>query len=152
MLYEVVTLPAFTVVGIQVKTDNSQGPKGFIPLWQQFYAENIQSFIPHKADNDVIALYTDYESDYTGRFTFFIGCRVSAVHDLPQNLVAKRIPEARYAQFIAKGQFSEAIGKTWHEIWNTPLDRSYKADFEIYGDRFFGREEQKEVPIYIGVK
>lgn len=152
MDYSIVSKPAFQVVGIQIKTDNSKGAENFAPLWQKFYAENIQQQIPHKTDDDVIAMYCDYEGDHTKPFNFFIGCRVSKVDILPSHLVAKHIPAAEYALFTAQGEMPQAVGKTWMDIWQSDLKRAWKADFEVYGARFFaGEGKDKEVDIFIGI-
>lgn len=153
MDYSIVSKSAFDVVGIQIKTDNSRGAEGFAPLWQRFYAENIQQQIPHKIDDEVIAIYSEYEGDHTKPFSFFIGCRVSKVDALPAHLIAKHIPAAQYALFTAKGEMPQAVGKTWIEsIWKSDLKRAWKADYEVYGARFFAREgKDKEVDIFIGI-
>ncbi len=153
MNYSIVSKPAFDVVGIQIKTDNSRGAAGFAPLWQRFYAENIQQQIPHKIDDGVIAVYSEYEGDHTKSFSFFIGCRVSKVDTLPGPLIVKHIPAAEYALFVAKGEMPQAVGTTWIEgIWKSDLKRAWKADFEVYGARFFAREgNDKEVDIFIGI-
>lgn len=151
MNYTIVSKPAFDFVGIKIKTDNNRCMEDIPALWQKFMAENIAAQIPHKIDHDLLALYTDYEGDYTKPYTYFIGCRVSKVEQLPPFLSSKHIPTTNYALFIAKGAHPQAVGKLWMDIWKSDLKRAYKADFELYDARFFSNEPSKEVALYIGI-
>ena len=155
MNYETVQKPAFTIVGIQIKTDNQRGIKDFPAHWQRFYSENIQEKILHKVDDQVLALYTDYEGDYTKPFSFIIGCHVSRVESvLAADLVSKFIPQAYYAVFTAEGLYPESLINTWMHIWKCNVKRAYKADFEEYEPPkekgcFIGNH--KTVRIFIGI-
>lgn len=71
-----VKLDAFTIVGISARTNNAQeiAGKGIIPQqWQKFFKEGILEKIPNKASPTIYAVYTDYESDRNGEYTFLIG-------------------------------------------------------------------------------
>lgn len=44
-------------------------------------------------------VYTEYESDHNGDFTYFIGEEVSSFDNLPQGFVSLTIPAQTYAKF-----------------------------------------------------
>ena len=127
-----------TIVGIAIRTSNEPG-KGDtdIPqLWGRFRAENILGRIPHKVDNTVYAIYTDYEGDHTQLYTLVIGCNVSSLDNIPEDMTVKIITESNYSQFIAKGDLTkDAVINTWMQIWAMDLNRTYATDMEIYDDR-----------------
>jgi predicted transcriptional regulator YdeE len=39
----------------------------------------------------------------------------------------------------------------WQKIWSTDLNRSYVADFEVYGEKTKNPEDA-EVEIYVGIR
>lgn len=154
MNYEQVSKPSFTIVGIKIKTDNKRGMEDFPAHWRKFYSEGIEQQIPNKIDDEVIALYTEYEGDHTQPFSFVIGCRVSKVGELPAGLTSAFIPEQTYAQYNASGLFPDCLIKTWMEIWGSTYKRAYQADFEVYSPRtedkcFIG--DEKNVQVFVAL-
>lgn len=75
----------FKIIGISVETtnQNNQAAIDLGKLWQQFYSEEIFNKIPNKDSEEVYAIYTSYESDYTGKYTTIIGQRVSSLDHIP---------------------------------------------------------------------
>lgn len=66
-------------------------------------------------------------------------------------MVGISIPEGEYEQFTAKGDVNKgAVYEEWTRIWENPLNRTYVADFEVYGEKAQNPEEA-EVDIFIGV-
>ena len=56
-----------------------------------------------------------------------------------------------YKKFTAKGDLTKgAVYEKWNTIWKTDLDRSYTADFEIYGEAA-QNPLNAEVDIFIAV-
>ena len=55
----------------------------------RFFKENISSKIPNKINGDILALYTDYEGDYTKPYSWILGCEVSSLEQVPEGLVGK---------------------------------------------------------------
>ena len=144
----------FNVIGISVRTTNENGQSGKdIPaLWSQFMSEEIQSKIPNKVSEDLFCIYTDYEKDHTKPYTTILGCKVESLDVVPENMIGKTIESANYKELIAKGNLSEGIVfNKWLEIWNSDLDRSFTADFEVYGDKT-QNPEKAEVAIYIALQ
>lgn len=151
--YVVVQKPAILLIGIDCRTSNAPeaGPQDIRKLWGRFYGEDIISQIPNKTSNEVIALYCDYEGDYTQPYSVVIGCPVSSIDTIPEGMVAKTIPESSYAVFRAVGEHPQALIETWGNIWKQPsLERTYTSDYELYGNKFVSGSP-KEVEVYIGV-
>jgi predicted transcriptional regulator YdeE len=145
---------SFQVIGIKVRTtnENMQAAKDIPALWEQFMTNNIFEKIPNKQNNDVYAIYTNYESDYTGAYDMIIGCKVYNLSEVPSEMSALEIPETSYQEFTAEGKLNDNIVyNKWMEIWQSELNREYKADFEIYPENVVPTEDTK-VPIYISVR
>ncbi len=126
------------IVGITIRTSNEQGKaeKDIPMLWNTFMTEKWYDKIPNKKDDTIYAVYTDYEGDYREPYTMLLGCEVSSLNNIPEELAVKIVPKATYARFISKGDLTkEAIINTWMEIWDTQLDRAYTCDLEVYGER-----------------
>jgi predicted transcriptional regulator YdeE len=144
----------FNVIGISVRTTNENGQSGKdIPaLWNTFMSEAIQSKIPGKISEELFCIYTDYEKDHTKPYTTILGCKVDSLDFIPENMVGKTIASANYEQLIAKGNLTEGVVyNKWLEIWNLDLDRSFTADFEVYGEKA-ENPENAEVAIYIAIQ
>ncbi|WP_428230804.1 GyrI-like domain-containing protein [Flavobacterium sp.] len=144
----------FDVIGISVRTTNENGQSGEdIPaLWKKFITEEIQQKIPGKISEDIFSIYTDYEKDHTKPYTTILGCKVESLDFIPENMVGKTIESADYEELIAKGNLAEGIVyNKWLEIWNSDLDRSFTADFEVYGAKT-QNPENAEVAIYIAIQ
>jgi len=144
----------FNVIGISVRTTNENGQSGkdIQALWSQFMSEEIQSKIPNKVSEDLFCIYTDYEKDHTKPYTTILGCKVENLDVVPENMIGKTIESANYKELIAKGNLSKGIVfNKWLEIWNSDLDRSFTADFEVYGEKT-QNPEKAEVAIYIALQ
>jgi predicted transcriptional regulator YdeE len=102
-------------------------------------------------NDEIYAVYTDYESDFTRPYTTIVGARVSSLEDIPQGFVGIMIEKASYRKFVSRGKMPEAVVTTWLEIWqNKELSRSYKADFTIHGAKYFDGDKA-EVETFISV-
>ncbi|WP_394775032.1 GyrI-like domain-containing protein [Flavobacterium sp.] len=144
----------FSVIGISVRTTNENGKSGEdIPaLWNKFMTEEIQNKIPNKVSSDLFCIYTDYEKDHTKPYTTILGCKVENLDVIPENMTGKTIETADYEQLIAKGNLTEGVVyNKWLEIWNSDLDRSFTADFEVYGEKTQNPKDA-EVDIFIAIQ
>ncbi|HDX9580479.1 TPA: AraC family transcriptional regulator [Bacillus pseudomycoides] len=148
---------AFQAIGISITTNNEleMSSGGKIPhLWNQYFQEQITNLIPNKAtQTETLALYSNYESDETGLYTFTIAVPVSTVIDTPENMTSFTIPAATYAVFTTrKGPLSEIIAESWQEIWNWSKEnkRAFTIDFELYDERAFDPNDA-QVDIYIAL-
>lgn len=147
-------IKSFSVIGISVRTTNENGQAGQdIPaLWNKFMTEGIAEKIPNKIDNTVYCIYTDYEKDHTKPYTTILGCKVENLNNIPNEMVGKTFDEADYEKFVAKGNILQGmVFGEWTKIWNSDLDRTFTADFEVYGEKA-QNPENAEVDIFVAVK
>lgn len=132
-------IPGFKLIGLALgkKTTNDGGQSNADcgSLWQKFEAEKIRDQIPDKSDDEIYALYFDYEGDHTKPFSYFIGCKVKDSTRTPEGMVGVIIPKQNYIKVIARGELPYCIADSWKEIWNSNIDRAYGYDFEIYDER-----------------
>ena len=145
------TKDSIKVIGIQTRTtnENNQHAEDIPKLWAKFQEEKVFDKIPNKKSNELIGLYSDYESDFTKPYNYMICCEVTSLEDVPEGFVSKIVPTADYIIFKAQGKFPECLIKTWEKIWNSDLKRAYHHDFEIYKKM---DSNQSEIDVYIGVK
>src|SRR5690349_5643950 len=101
----IVEQDGFAMIGIAVRTNNAKEmtPEGVIgKQWGRFMQEGLLEKIPHRADQSIVAVITDYASDKDGDYTQVIGARVLRIEDVPQGMVAKKVPAGRYAVFTSE--------------------------------------------------
>ena len=160
MTPKIVEQTEFTVIGISIRTSNAKEMSGngvIAQQWDRFMKEGLLSGIPNKVDSNILAVYTDYESDANGAYTFMIGAKVSSADSVPPGMVAKKVPAGKYAVFISeKGFVGKVVPQTWSRIWAVPRsslggNRAYRADFELYDQRA-ADPHNAEVDIYVGIK
>ncbi|MCX2679839.1 GyrI-like domain-containing protein [Galbibacter sp. EGI 63066] len=145
----------FKIIGISTRTTNkdNKAEQDLEQLWGQFYSENIFDKIPNKLSNEIIAIYTDYKSDFTEDYTTIIGIPVSTLDEIPNGLIGREFQTENFQKFTAKGEMPNVVVNTWIEIWqrDKELDRKYSYDFEVYGEKSQNGENSK-VDIYIAIK
>lgn len=145
---------ALTIVGMSIRTSNAKGKAEIdIPkLWQQFMSNQVINSLPNKSNDNMYAVYTDYESDHTGAYTLILGYQVSNLNEIPEEFTVKIIPETKYQKFTAKGDLTQdAIFNTWMEIWKTDLKRTYTSDIEVYGEKAMN-PTNGEADIFVAVE
>jgi predicted transcriptional regulator YdeE len=157
----VVEQPEFSVIGIQVRTNNAKETTagGAIPgQWETFFKEGIADKIPNKVDPTIYAVYTGYASDHNGEYDFIIGMKVSSVSAIPPGMVAKRVPSGRYAVVTSeKGPVAQVVPQAWQRVYSLEDSkqlggaRAYRADFELYDQRSQNPQDS-QVDLYIGLK
>jgi len=145
----------FKLIGVAIKTTNKNGQAmaDIGQAWERFYSEALHSKIPAKVDEDIYAVYTDYQSDYQGKYTFILGCKVSSLAKIPNGFEGRTFKGGRYLKYIAKGKMPDAVANQWEKIWQDEdkLDRAYACDFEVYS-RKYQNPDNAEVDLYIGTK
>jgi predicted transcriptional regulator YdeE len=132
----------FFVTGTPVRTSNAREmtPNGVIPAQWAAMRE--------RPDSGIIAVYTDYESDLHGEYTFVLGSKANANTGV-------KVPAGRYAVFTSeRGPVQKVVVETWQRIWaelpSPDCKRSYVADFEVYDERA-SDPANAVVDIYVGV-
>ena len=123
-------------------------------MWGKFWKEDVQKQITHKVSDEIYAVYTDYETDFTGYYTTAVGLAVSSLENIPQGFVGLTIETAIYQKFISKGKMPEAVFNTWLEIWGGETlnsKRAYQADFTIR-EKKYQDGNKAEMKTFISVK
>lgn len=157
------TLPEIKLVGISARTNNANmfdtNPTNnkIAATVQKYFYEGLPGKIMHRKKPGVTyCVYTDYESDFTGDYTYFIGEEVESFNDLPEAFVTHTIPSQPYAKFTnGPGPMPSVCISMWQEIWKMTSEdfggkRSYIADFEIYDERALDHQNVT-LDIYIGI-
>lgn len=150
------TIQKFYVIGISTRTtnENGQSVKDIEALWGRFWGQEIPKQIPNKVSDEIYAIYTHYETDFTGYYTTIVGLPVSSLENIPKGFVGITIETGVYQKFVSKGKMPEAVFNTWLEIWRNEelnLKRAYKADFTIHGQKYYDGDKA-EVETFISVK
>ena len=147
MNYETVELGERRVAGFSARTNNSSPDMGAVigGLWQRFFAEGYNAL--DKADGRTLGIYTDYENDEHGDYTFMTACEVKG--DVPAGFEERVLPAGKYARFVIKGNMMTVVGEFWQALWQMKLDRTYMCDYEEYQN---ADPENCEIHIYIGIK
>lgn len=145
----------FKIIGIATRTTNQGGQslQDLGKLWTQFYTDDIFGKIPNKISNEIYAVYTDYQGDFTEAYTAIIGVPVSTLDETPEGLLGREFMAEHFKKFTAKGEMPNAIMSTWADIWQREeeLNRKYSYDFEVYCDKPQNGAES-EVEIFLSVK
>ncbi|MDA7027842.1 GyrI-like domain-containing protein [Bacillus sp. CLL-7-23] len=107
-----------------------------------------------KEKNEVsqIALYSNYESDEYGTYTFSLGS-FTELQPEQSTLNVITLPASTYAVFVSRrGLVEEVVLETWQEIWTWDKKslRTYTGDFEVY-DHIMD-QKNAQVAIYVAVK
>jgi predicted transcriptional regulator YdeE len=151
---QTVKIEPFKIIGISIRTtnENGQASQEIAKLWQRFMSENVISKIPNKIDNAVYSLYTEYESDHTKPYTTILGCKVENLDNIPNGMVGKSFDGGTYYKTTAKGDLMQGlVVNQWSKIFEMELDRTYDADFEIFGEKAQNLADA-EVEFYVGIK
>lgn len=138
------------VIGIATRTSNENFYAKAGPLWLRLGQEKVSEQIPNKLNRNLLALYTDYEGDYTQDYTYVLGYEVADLNEIPPGMVGIVVPQGPYALFEAVGAFPQSMIDLWQGIWASDFPRAYQTDFEDYGPDF-SPEAGKPISVYIGV-
>jgi len=158
--HKIISGSSFTVVGISARTTNAQEMSGrgvIRKMWQRFMSEQLLEKIPNRADSNILALYTNYESDANGAYTFVLGAKVASAAKIPGGMVAVKVPAAKYSVFTTdRGPTAKVVPEAWARIWSLSKSqlggqRAYKTDFELYGPQA-ADPQNAQVQIHIGIK
>ena len=150
------------LIGLTTRTNNAneQTPgksriaKMIMNYWSNSVADNFKN---RQTPGITYAVYTDYESDEHGDYTYFIGELVTRFDE--QNLCSFDsliIPAGRYQKFTTPpGKMPSVVIEAWQAIWKMKSSelggvRSYIADFEVYDQRVVD-PSNAIVDVYIGI-
>ncbi len=113
-------LPVIKLAGITARTSNSHEMNqdtAKIPVtMQQFFMEGLQqNKIPDRTNpGRIFAVYTDYESDEHGYYTYFLGEEVNSFQNIEQGFETLTIPQQNYIKFTSDpGQIPHVVIDMW---------------------------------------
>ena len=158
----VTELPEIKLLGILCRTNNTAemniSSAKIAPTIQKYFQQALGEEIPNRKNpGTTYCVYTDYESDFTGDYTYFIGEEVKFVGDSMEGFSSIIIPAQNYAKFTSKpGIMPEVCIDMWQNIWKMKSGelggkRAYLADFEVYDKRALD-PSKTVLDIYVGVK
>lgn len=157
-----VNKPSMKLVGLATRTRNQDemnpATAKIGPLIADYFSHGVANTMLHRVNPGItFSVYTDYESDHQGEYTYFVGEEVSSFDDIPDGLRFITIPASDYQCFTTSaGQMPAIVIEAWQHIWQMDAqalggERTYIADFEVYDERAID-PNHAEVDIYIGVK
>jgi predicted transcriptional regulator YdeE len=158
-----ISKPQIKLVGVSVKTSYKQEldkmESAIFPCVKRYFHEKLADKILHRIKpGTTFCVYTDYESDYKGSYTYFIGEEVLLFDDqLSTEFQTLLIPMQQYAKFTtAPAPMPDVIVNAWNYIWKMSAselggERQYNVDFEIYDERATDRQNIV-LDIYVGIK
>lgn len=162
MQKSIVNLDEIKLVGIKVRTNlNTETNPSLAKIGhtvQEYFQKQISDIICNrKSPGKTFCAYTEYQSDYTGDYTYFIGEEVKDFDSMPDGLSILTIPSQKYAKFTTEPEaMPKVVIDAWQKIWqmtpeNLGGNRLYKADFEIYDHRA-QNPMHTALDIYIGIE
>jgi predicted transcriptional regulator YdeE len=144
MSYQLRGADGLVVIGISTRASNAS-PEKIGDLWRRFHAQGNQKIVEARLDEAVYCVYCEYEGDASQAYTVVVGCAVAPDAAVPDGLKKIGIAAGRYAVFAVMGELPMGVFAAWSEVWATPLDRRYQADFDRYGP-------DGAVTVHVGVR
>jgi predicted transcriptional regulator YdeE len=157
-----ITLPEIRLVGITTRTNlasemNLATAKIGATVQKYFHGGLSEKIKNRKKPGVTYCIYTDYESDFTGDYTYFIGEEVDSFDGLPEGFEMLIIPVQNYAKFTTdSGPMPTVCISAWQKIWTMTSaefgnERAYIADFEVYDERALDHQNVV-LDIYVGLR
>lgn len=163
MKKEKVELNSLNIIGLTARTNNKDEmdpTKSKIgALVSDYWGNQIgNTFKDRVAPGVTYCVYTDYESDENGEYTYLIGEAVKSLDNQDQSKFKSLvIPPSTYQKFTTEsGKIPEIVISSWQKIWQMKEEelggkRAYLADFEVYDQRA-SDFNHAVMDIYIGIK
>lgn len=141
------------IIGIELRTTNDNGQAfNDIPLfWERFIKENCSAQIPHKLNNDIYAVYTNFENEGKnnfGTYSLILGCSVERYTSLADGFTQITIPAGYYRVFPVEKGRSDKVGEVWQSIWAIPDKEKRNWHFKCEFERYCA---SGEIDIFIGL-
>ena len=135
---ELVNKPEIKLVGLTARTNNQNemNPQTskIGELAGRFWSQNMANQIPNRKNLGVtLSVYTEYDSNEHGDYTYFIGEEVNSFENTSSELQQLTIPAAKYQKFTTPSRkMPDVVINAWQQIWKMSAN-----DFE--GDRAYCR-------------
>lgn len=155
-------LKEIKLVGITTRTNNAieynPSTNTIGGTVQKYFHKGLAEKIKHRKNpGTTFCVYTNYESDENGDYTYFIGEEVNSFEDADNDFETLTIPAQNYAKFTSNsGSMPDVCINMWKDIWKMNEShfggkRAYIADFEVYDER--SQDQNNAIlDIYIGVR
>lgn len=163
MKYKKITIPSKQLVGIKIRTTNKDevdpARAKIAALAQSYWGNQQFNAIQHRTcPGKTYAIYTDFEHEDKGEYTYFLGEEVDSTADQDHSIFSDQmIHPGCYQKFTTnQGKIPDIILSAWQEIWNMKSndflsDRQFSTDFEVYDQRC-ANPESAIVDICVGIK
>lgn len=159
-----IQLDAIKLVGLTARTSNAaeMNPETakIGATMQKFFTSKVRDAILYRKNpSKIFSVYTNYDSDFTGDYTYFLGEEVTQFSDInymDTELETLIIPQQLYSKFTSRpGAMPQLVINMWQNIWSMSAadlggNRNYIADFEIY-DKRSTDPQNAIVDVYIGI-
>jgi AraC family transcriptional regulator len=149
MQAEIVSMPAFTVVGMKLRTNAQAGQ--IARLWGDFMPRSDEI----KATPNMGAMYgvmCNYDPK-SGEFDYLASMQTPDAKDLPEGMTALDIPEQTYAVFATtlpqEVETYQRLESNW--LPQSGYRRTYGPEFELYGEQFNPSDPNSMLHLYIPV-
>jgi AraC family transcriptional regulator len=149
MQADIVSMPAFTVVGMKLRTkaESAQMAK----LWGAFMPRSSEiKAMPNRGA--MYGVMQNYDAQ-TGEFDYIACMQAHNASSVPQGMTALSIPEQTYAVFATtlptEGEIYGRIESEW--LPQSGYRRTYGPEFELYGAQFDPSDPNAMLHLYIPV-
>src|SRR5438445_299678 len=119
---DITRLEPFLVLGIEGRTANAREMRGegiIGKFWGRLAQEGLLDRIPNRADDRIVAVYSDYENGKDRDYSFLLGAKTKTTANVPDGMVSRQIAAGGYRVFSAKdGPPAEMVIGLWKEIWS----------------------------------
>jgi predicted transcriptional regulator YdeE len=158
-----VELGSLILIGLTARTNNKNEmnpEKSKIAKLAGYYWSHqiANEFKDRTSPGITYSVYTEYESDEQGEYTYFIGEEVKSLDQQDQSKFKPLVISAgKYQKFTTEpGKMPDIVISSWQKIWQMPEEvlggkRNYLADFEVYDQRA-SDVNHAVVDIYVGIK
>ncbi len=162
MDYQNLTLPEIKIIGIKIITQNSKELSAnggqIAKTVSNYFSNQLMNQITNRINPGVTyCLYTDYESDQNGKYSFIIGEEVNSLRNIPANFVSHIIPKQKYCKLTSEqGPIPSIVVDLWKKIWSSEqavlgVKRTFTADFELYDQRA-GNPQNAIMDLFIAIE
>lgn len=162
MQKQLIELPEIKIVGVTMRTNNDteMNPKKakISDLASQYWQKNLAVLIPHRKNpGKTYAVYTEYEGDERGDYTYCLGEEVTSFEGVPESFQCFTIAPRKYTRFTTEpGVIPEVLINAWRQIWlmgdkDFGGRRAFDADLEVIDVKTLN-PEAAVFEIYIGIR
>ena len=164
MYRSIIQRPVMKLIGITERTNNANeiNPETgkLLPTIRKYFGNSMMEKINNRHNpGTTYCVYTNYESDFTGDYTYFIGEEVTSLDDIPVGFETLTIPEQKYIKFTnGPGPMPKVCIDIWQKVWADEValtlegTRGYIADFEVYDERSQHDHSNVTLDVYVGIK